>query len=68
MTSFANIQYIVDGSEKIHNYDDIIKGWPPKYVCAVAENLLSTVAYVTHIRQTYMKLDWGGGVKVLNLL
>ena len=37
------------------------------YVCAVAENLLSTVAYVTHIRQTYMKLDGGGGIKVLNI-
>ena len=34
-------------------------------MCALAENLLSTVAYVTHIRQSYMKLDGGGGVKVL---
>ena len=29
-----------------------------KYVCAVAENLLST-AYVTHIRHAYMKYEMG---------
>ena len=42
MAIFADVQYciyadIVDGSEKVQKYDDVIQGWSP-YVAAVSWN------------------------------